>query len=73
MQDAWIQFAHRGTPSHGRLPEWPRYCEDARRTMVFGREVALAHAPLDAERRLLERWSAPPIAAAARVPVAASL
>jgi len=73
MQDAWIQFAHRGTPGHGRLPEWPRYGGELRDTMVFGREIALARAPLDAERRLLERWSVPRAARAAHLPVAASL
>ena len=57
MQRAWIRFARDGTPGHRRLPAWPAYEPERRATMILGRECALDDAPLEAERRLLERWS----------------
>jgi para-nitrobenzyl esterase len=57
MQQAWIHFAREGDPGHLRLPEWPHYEPERRSTMIFGRDCSCDDAPLDAERRLLERWS----------------
>jgi len=50
MMDAWIAFARGGDPSHAGLPAWPAYDGARRATLVFDRECALEHAPLDAER-----------------------
>ncbi len=50
MMDAWIAFARTGAPGHAELPDWPAYDSTRRATLVFDRDCALAHAPLDAER-----------------------
>jgi para-nitrobenzyl esterase len=69
MQAAWIAFARHGRPGHDDLPVWQPYAPGWRRTMVFGRDVHVDPAPLEAERSLLESWStwrAAPRRAAAR-------
>lgn len=38
MQDAWIAFATTGSPQHAGIPEWPRYDERSRATMVIDSE-----------------------------------
>ena len=51
MMDAWIAFARSGEPGprrHSRLARVRH--RRARPTLVFDRDCALAHAPLDAER-----------------------
>jgi para-nitrobenzyl esterase len=58
MQQSWIHFARDGEPGHGQLPAWPRYDPERRTTMILGRSCAADDAPLEAERRLLESWSA---------------
>jgi para-nitrobenzyl esterase len=60
MQAAWIRFARGGDPSHARLPGWPSYERGDRATMELGRNCALGLSPLEAERRLFERWSGGP-------------
>jgi para-nitrobenzyl esterase len=57
MQRAWINFARTGDPGHERLPPWQPYDADSRATMVFGRQCEVAHAPLEEERKLWERWT----------------
>ncbi len=57
MQHAWIDFARSGNPGHERLPEWPEYEAQKRKTMIFGRDCEIADAPLDDERRLLASWA----------------
>ena len=56
MQDAWAGFVRTGAPGHRGLPSWPRYDPAQRATMALGRRCALAHTPLEAERRLWQRW-----------------
>jgi para-nitrobenzyl esterase len=58
VQHAWLRFARDGEPGHERLPAWPAYEPGRRATMILGRECALDDAPLEAERLLLERWTA---------------
>jgi para-nitrobenzyl esterase len=55
MQDAWIAFAHGGTPGHPGLPAWERYDATTRHTMLLGAPCALAAAPREPERVLWER------------------
>jgi len=50
MMDAWVAFARTGIPSHARLPDWSAYDAQRRATMIFDRQSALEHAPLDEER-----------------------
>jgi para-nitrobenzyl esterase len=68
MQHAWSGFARDGEPGHERLPMWPDYEPRHRRTMILGRRCVLDHAPLEAERRLLDDWTRPS-AEAARAPL----
>jgi para-nitrobenzyl esterase len=56
IQQAWIQFVRSGDPSHDRLPGWPGYDDAKRATMVLGRRCYIDHAPLEAERQLIESW-----------------
>lgn len=35
MRDAWIAFARTGNPNVAGLPDWPRYEQSARKTMLF--------------------------------------
>lgn len=49
MQNAWIEFAHRGRPAHSHLPAWTPYDAD-RRTMIFGAECGMVDAPREPER-----------------------
>jgi len=56
IQQAWIQFAHEGSPGHDRLPSWEPYETEERHTMVLGRRCGMDHAPLEGERRLLASW-----------------
>lgn len=57
IQNAWIQFARTGDPSHERLPHWPPFDPERRPTMLLGKRCELAEAPLDPDRQLLARWS----------------
>jgi para-nitrobenzyl esterase len=56
IQQAWIQFAREGNPSHERLPRWEAYETGERHTMVLGRRCGMDHAPLEGERSLIARW-----------------
>ena len=50
MQDAWIEFAHRGAPAHARLPAWSPYDTTTRTTMLLGRACGPIDAPREPER-----------------------
>lgn len=51
MQDAWLQFAKTGNPSHSGLPSWPRYDVSSRATMELGVDSHLSNDPLSGQRR----------------------
>jgi para-nitrobenzyl esterase len=72
MQHAWTQFARDGCPGHESLPAWECYEPRRRATMVLGRSCACADAPLEAERQLLESWTARSRGAAPRFSAADS-
>jgi para-nitrobenzyl esterase len=57
IQNAWIQFARSGDPSHQGLPNWAGFEPRHRPTMMLGARCELAEAPLDPDRQLLARWS----------------
>lgn len=39
IQDAWLSFAHTGSPAHANLPSWPVYGQEGRVTMRFDRQI----------------------------------
>ncbi len=56
IQDAWIAFAHTGSPGHAGLGDWPAYDPERRATMLLDQECRVEHAPLEPERRFWEFW-----------------
>ena len=48
-----LNFARTGNPNGGGLPEWPRYEEESRRSLVMDRESRIAGADLDEVHRKL--------------------
>ncbi len=58
MQTAWTAFGRSGRPGSSKLPAWEPYEPSRRSTMILGRSCSLDPAPLEAERRLWERWRA---------------
>jgi para-nitrobenzyl esterase len=45
MHDSWVAFARTGRPEADDLPEWPRYTEQRRATMLFGLEQSVVDDP----------------------------
>lgn len=54
MQDAWISFAVRETPSAAALP-WPAYEEKDRATLIFNDQCEIVYNP-EADKRALLRF-----------------
>jgi len=54
MSDAWIAFAKTGNPNTPALPQWPRYTEANRATMIFDTDPKVVIDPDKAERELLQ-------------------
>ena len=54
MSDAWIAFAKTGNPNTRALPQWPRYTQATRATMIFDTEPKVVVDPDRAERELLQ-------------------
>jgi para-nitrobenzyl esterase len=52
---AWLAMAHRGSPQHEELPDWPRYEPSRRAVMELGRTRQVLDDPGSAEREL---WAA---------------
>lgn len=52
MADAWVAFAHTGTPTADGLPNWPVYDADHRPTMILDLEPTLEADPGSALRQL---------------------
>lgn len=50
MSAAWVRFADTGRPRSTRLPEWPGYEPDQRKTMVLDESSYVALDPLGALR-----------------------
>jgi para-nitrobenzyl esterase len=57
IQNAWVQFARTGDPSHSGLPSWPPFEPEQRPTMLLGSRCEVVEAPLEPDRQLLARWS----------------
>ena len=58
MHPAWINFAHNGNPNTEELPEWPRYDENNRFTMIFNEESTVVNDPNKEERIKWEQLKA---------------
>ncbi|MFW9972622.1 MAG: carboxylesterase/lipase family protein [Candidatus Odinarchaeota archaeon] len=52
MMDAWLSFAHNGNPNHNGIPHWPTYDNKTRATFLFGKELKIANALFDKERKV---------------------
>jgi len=50
IMDSWIAFARTGNPSHGGIPEWPKYNTEKRSTMLLGKEIKVVDDPYGKER-----------------------
>jgi para-nitrobenzyl esterase len=55
MSQAWIAFARTGNPNTPALPQWPRYDQQTRATMIFDLQPKVVNDPDGAERTLLQR------------------
>jgi para-nitrobenzyl esterase len=53
--EAWSAFARTGDPSHPGVGEWPVYESGQRATLLLDEGIAVAEAPMEQERRLVER------------------
>ncbi|MFX1567575.1 MAG: carboxylesterase/lipase family protein [Promethearchaeota archaeon] len=51
MMDAWLSFAHNGTPNHEGIPNWPTYDSKSRTTLIFGNEIKTANKLFEKERK----------------------
>jgi para-nitrobenzyl esterase len=51
MSDAFINFARKGDPNHGGLPQWPAFATDKAATMCFDKACEARN---DYDRELLE-------------------
>ncbi|MBP1999637.1 para-nitrobenzyl esterase [Paenibacillus shirakamiensis] len=54
MQQAWVAFAHKGTPESHEL-KWPAYTKDERFTLIFHRDTHVEQDPDHQKRRLIVR------------------
>ncbi|MXP08975.1 carboxylesterase family protein [Altererythrobacter halimionae] len=54
MSEAWIAFAKTGNPNTPVLPQWPRYTQTNRATMIFDTDPEVVLDPDKAERELLQ-------------------
>ena len=54
MSDAWIAFAKTGNPNTTALPQWPRYTQANRATMIFDTQPEIVVDPDMEERQLLQ-------------------
>ena len=52
MSGAVLELARSGDPNHDRLPDWPRYVDAQRATMLFDRTSTLAEDPDGEERQV---------------------
>jgi len=60
MSEAWLAFAHRGTPDHAGIPAWPVYSKGDRATMIFDRgPSSIEHDPCRADRAAWDAAKAP--------------
>jgi para-nitrobenzyl esterase len=54
ISDAWIAFAHSGSPNTPKLPEWPAYDSTHHATMVFDDESTIVADPNQARREAMQ-------------------
>jgi len=52
MHESWVAFARTGHPAADGLPEWPRYTEERRATMLFGFEPTVVDDPAGDDREV---------------------
>ena len=53
MMDLWLSFARTGRPAD-TATSWPAYDPRHRRTLILAEDQAVAEAPFDAERRIVD-------------------
>ncbi len=52
MSSVWAAFARDGTPRHGSIPEWPRYDQGKRATLILDKACRIENDPRGESRRL---------------------
>jgi para-nitrobenzyl esterase len=53
VSDAWINFARKGNPNHGGLPNWPAFTAEKCPTMLFDTPCAMKENPDTEERKAI--------------------
>jgi len=55
VSDTWIAFARTGEPNCGKLPHWPAYTKDSRKTMVIDNTSKVVEDPIKARREIMQK------------------
>lgn len=53
VSDAWVNFARKGNPNHGGLPNWPAFTAEKCPTMIFDTPCSVKDNPDTEERRAI--------------------
>ena len=55
VSDTWIAFARTGEPNGGKLPQWPPYSKNSRRTMVIDNTSEIMEDPIKPRREIMQK------------------
>jgi para-nitrobenzyl esterase len=55
VSDTWIAFARTGDPNCGKLPQWPAYGKNSRKTMVIDNTSQIVEDPIKPRREIMQK------------------